>query len=106
MTIADSSSRTGDGSKATPFLFAWVVSVIATCGSLFFSEIMHFEPCKLCWLQRICMYPLTVILGYAAFKEDRKYAQTAYPLSIVGFGVVLYHYGRWHKSAVFLSFPS
>ncbi|WP_019422795.1 disulfide bond formation protein B [Paenibacillus sp. OSY-SE] len=78
--------------KKYTFLFAWVVSVIATCGSLFFSEIMHFEPFKLCWLQRICMYPLTVILGYATFKEDRKYAQTAYPLSIVGFGVVLYHY--------------
>ncbi|WP_313958148.1 disulfide oxidoreductase [Paenibacillus sp. Y412MC10] len=73
-------------------LYAWFVSIVATCGSLFFSEIMHYEPCKLCWLQRICMYPLVIILGYAVLKEDRKYSQPAYVIVMIGWGIALYHY--------------
>ncbi|WP_354006051.1 disulfide oxidoreductase [Paenibacillus polymyxa] len=73
-------------------LMAWFVSICATCGSLYFSEILHYEPCKLCWLQRICMYPLTVILGYAALTEDKKYACPAFLLSFIGLGIAMYHY--------------
>jgi len=41
------------------FLYtAWLVSVVATLGSLYFSEISGFIPCELCWYQRILMYPL------------------------------------------------
>ncbi|MCT6817751.1 MAG: disulfide bond formation protein B, partial [Lysinibacillus fusiformis] len=36
-------------------LFIWIVSAVATLGSLYFSEIRHYEPCKLCWIQRIFM---------------------------------------------------
>lgn len=73
-------------------LFAWFVSIIATLGSLFFSEVMYYEPCKLCWLQRICMYPLTIILGYGALKEDRKYATPGVALAMVGLLIASYHY--------------
>ena len=78
--------------KTYGVLLAWFVSIIATLGSLFFSEIMHYEPCKLCWLQRICMYPLTVILGYAALKEDRKIALPGVLLALAGFILAGYHY--------------
>src|SRR3954449_3294771 len=40
---------------------AWAIALTATLGSLYFSEIAHFEPCRLCWFQRICMYPLAVV---------------------------------------------
>lgn len=45
--------------KKTDWLFfsSWAVSIIATFGSLYFSEVKHYEPCDLCWLQRIFMYP-------------------------------------------------
>src|SRR4051812_48996267 len=45
---------------------AWGVAAIATAGSLFFSEISQFIPCRLCWFQQIGMYPLAVILLIAA----------------------------------------
>ncbi|MFC4618839.1 disulfide oxidoreductase [Camelliibacillus cellulosilyticus] len=64
--------------------FAWVVALVATLGSLYFSEIAHFIPCKLCWFQRICMYPLSVILGIACFRNDRRIAIYALPLTVVG----------------------
>ncbi|HVA30104.1 MAG TPA: disulfide bond formation protein B, partial [Gaiellaceae bacterium] len=49
---------------------AFVVAAIATGGSLFFSEIAHFVPCELCWFQRICMYPLSIVTLLAALAGD------------------------------------
>lgn len=49
---------------------AWLVSIVATLGSLYFSEIRGFVPCELCWYQRILMYPLTLILGIGTFQND------------------------------------
>ena len=51
---------------------AWAVSVIAMFGSLYFSEIRQYEPCELCWYQRIAMYPLVIVLGIAYIKKDYK----------------------------------
>lgn len=72
--------------------FAWLVAVTATLGSLYFSEIRGFVPCELCWFQRILMYPLSIILGIAAFFEDDKIKKYALPLSIIGMCVSTYHY--------------
>ena len=70
---------------------AFVVAAIATGGSLFFSEIAHFVPCELCWYQRICMYPLSIITLLAALANDRRVARYLLPLPLVGAGVSVYH---------------
>ncbi|MBJ6360240.1 disulfide oxidoreductase [Paenibacillus sp. GCM10012307] len=72
--------------------FAWLVAVVATLGSLYFSEIRGFIPCELCWFQRILMYPLSIILGIAAFLDDDKVKKYVLPLSIIGIFVSTYHY--------------
>lgn len=72
--------------------FAWLVSVVATLGSLYFSEIRMFLPCELCWYQRIAMYPLAIILGIAAYTQDIKITKYVLPLSIIGGGIAFYHY--------------
>ncbi len=71
--------------------FALIVALVATGGSLFYSEIAGFEPCKLCWFQRIFMYPLVILLGLAYIKKDYKF--TFYPsaLAIGGAVISLYH---------------
>jgi disulfide bond formation protein DsbB len=71
---------------------AWLVAMAAVCGSLIFSEIMLFEPCKLCWYQRICMYPLAILLGIAAYRNDRGILPYARTLSIIGLCISIYHY--------------
>lgn len=73
-------------------LLAWLTSVFATLGSLYFSEIQGFIPCELCWYQRILMYPLIIILGIGFYKKDRNSAYYVIPLSIIGMGVSLVHY--------------
>jgi disulfide bond formation protein DsbB len=69
----------------------FLVSSIATGGSLFFSEIAGFIPCELCWFQRICMYPLTIVSLLAALANDRRVARYLLPLPLVGACVAIYH---------------
>jgi disulfide bond formation protein DsbB len=71
---------------------AWLVALTATLGSLYYSEVANFIPCKLCWYQRIAMYPLAVILGIAALKRDVSVRLYALPLVTVGGAVSIYHY--------------
>ncbi len=70
---------------------AWIVSLVATLGSLYLSEISHFEPCTLCWLQRIAMYPLVVILGIGAIRSERAVQLYALPLAGIGAALAVYH---------------
>lgn len=70
---------------------AWIVAVIATAGSLYFSEIKEFIPCTLCWVQRIFMYPLVIILGIATYRQDHSISIYTLPLSIIGGLVALWH---------------
>jgi disulfide bond formation protein DsbB len=71
--------------------FALIIAIVATAGSLFYSEIAGYEPCKLCWFQRIFMYPLVILLGLACIKKDFKIL--IYPSSLAGIGaaISLYH---------------
>ena len=80
---------------------AWIVALVATMGSLFYSEYAKFIPCRLCWFQRIGMYPLVAILLIAALRKDvRGGALYALPLPIFGSLVAIYHiYIEYHPEA-------
>jgi hypothetical protein len=72
--------------------FAWIVATVTTLGSLYYSEIANFVPCRLCWYQRICMYPLAVILLVGLLLKDRRVRWYAAPFVIVGAPLSLYHW--------------
>ena len=77
---------------------AWTVALLATFGAPFISEVMGMMPCLLCWYQRIFMFPLALILGMAAFAEDRRGAVYALPLALGGVAMAGYHsalVARW-----------
>ncbi len=71
---------------------AWGIALLATLGSIFFSEVSDFVPCRLCWFQRIAMYPLAVLLLAAAVRRDLRGA-FLYGIwfPIAGAGVAIYH---------------
>ncbi len=71
---------------------AFGVAAIATLGSLYLSEIAHLTPCKLCWFQRIFMYPLVVVLGVAAWRRDASVRLTTMLLAWIGAAIAVYHY--------------
>jgi disulfide bond formation protein DsbB len=70
---------------------AWAQALVATLGSLFFSEVMRFTPCVLCWYQRIFMYPLVAILTVGILSRDPRVRQYVLPLAILGLGVAIFH---------------
>ncbi|RFU60683.1 disulfide oxidoreductase [Bacillus sp. V59.32b] len=74
------------------FFTAWAVAIIAMFGSLYFSEIKQYEPCELCWYQRIVMYPFTVILGIAIIRKDYWISFYTMILSAIGASISAYHY--------------
>ena len=71
---------------------AWLVALVATVGSLIYSEVAHFVPCRLCWFQRIAMYPMSVILLVGAIRKEAVARLYALPLALVGLGISIYHY--------------
>ncbi|MFC7075688.1 disulfide bond formation protein B [Haloarcula halophila] len=70
---------------------ATVVAAVATAGSLFLSLGLGLTPCRLCWYQRILMYPLVVVVGVAAIEERSGVARTVLPLSVFGLALAAYH---------------
>jgi len=64
---------------------------MSTLGSLFFSEIMQFAPCILCWYQRIFLFPLVFIFTTGLFSGDKSVTRYALPLAVAGWLVALYH---------------
>jgi disulfide bond formation protein DsbB len=72
-------------------VLAAVVAAVAMLGSLYFSEVAHFPPCRLCWYQRICMYPLVPILAIAAARRDRGVRWYALPLAVIGAAISTWH---------------
>ena len=67
------------------------VALVATLGSLYLSEIANFPPCRLCWYQRIAMYPLVPILVVAIWRRDAGVRFYALPLALVGGLISTYH---------------
>lgn len=71
---------------------AWLVALVATTGSLIYSEVIHFIPCRLCWFQRIAMYPMAVILLVGGIRRDLAVKFYALPLALIGLGISTWHY--------------
>ncbi|NOK59014.1 MAG: disulfide bond formation protein B [Chloroflexi bacterium AL-W] len=78
----------GSVSHHIALLTAWV----AMSGSLYFSEVLRWTPCLLCWYQRIIMYPLAAIIAIGILRRDTKLHFYVLPFSIFGMGMSLYHY--------------
>src|SRR5699024_5139491 len=74
-------------------LIIWAQSLLAVCGSLFYSEVMGYTPCELGLYESMIMYPLIIIYGVGLVKKD---VHVTLPGLIVrGIGVIIasYQYG-------------
>ena len=77
--------------SSTIVLICFLVASTATLGSLFFSEVMQFVPCSMCWYQRIFMYPLVLIFLVNLLYPDEKLFKYSFPIVLVGFFFAVYH---------------
>ncbi len=73
---------------------SWLLALLGTLLSFYVSDILGFAPCNLCWYQRLCLFPLTIILGIAAYRSEGsifRYA-IAFPIagSLIAFCQIVY----------------
>ena len=74
---------------------ALLASGAAPASSLFYSEILHYPPCVLCWTQRALIYPqFLLFLFINKIPVAKRYIawRISLGLSSLGFLVALYHY--------------
>ncbi len=71
---------------------AFIASLLSLVGSLLYSDVLGYEPCKFCWFQRILMYPQVLLLGIAMWKKDTQIALYSITLSTLGALLALNHY--------------
>lgn len=76
---------------------AFAQALLAMLVSLYFSEVLQFPPCVLCWYQRICIYPLVLLLGIGIYRQDKTIYWYALPLAIVGWVISVYHNLLYYK---------
>jgi len=81
-----------DFDKNWAILFlTWILVTASTLGSIFFSHIMDFAPCVLCWYQSIFLFPVVIILATGLFPFDKRVIIYSLPLAIIGWFVAFYH---------------
>lgn len=74
------------------FLYsAWLVALLGSAMSLYYGEVLHIEPCRLCWYQRIALFPLAWILGLALYRNEcQRVILYAVPFAMFGVCVSAY----------------
>lgn len=74
------------------YQLAFFLALMASLASLFLSEVLHFQPCILCWYQRIAMYPQVVLLYVAQLRKERVLTPYLLVTNVIGSLISLYHY--------------
>jgi len=83
--------KTTDSNWMLLFL-CWLLASVSATISIFFSSVLDYQPCVLCWYQRICLFPLIVIFAAGLFPNfDKSVIKYALPLTIVGGLTAFYH---------------
>ena len=77
--------------------WAWLINIFSLAGSLYFSNVMMLPPCTLCWFQRICIFPLSIIFAIGFLKKDQNVLFYAAPLAAIGWMISLYHNLLYYK---------
>lgn len=76
----------------------FLVSLGSMLGSLFYSNILGYEPCEFCWWQRIMLYPQTVLFAVAMYYKkklgivDSIAIKASLILSSIGAALALFQY--------------
>jgi disulfide bond formation protein DsbB len=89
--------ETSKGKRLSAFIgenaltFAFLMALASILGSLFYSEVANFQPCLLCWWQRIFLYPQALLLLVALIKKDEAVRKYCLTLSGIGILISIYH---------------
>jgi len=89
--ISESPVSIALGVRQKAIYLAFLLALVATAGSFFFSEVMKLPPCLLCWYQRIAMYPMVAILATGIIRRDVNGRFYGLPFALIGTCIAAYH---------------
>ena len=72
------------------YILSFFIALFAMLGSLYFSEVIEWDPCVLCWYQRVAMYPLVVVFALGVWKQDA--SARMYGLALASIGLLISAY--------------
>ncbi|MBP9772154.1 MAG: disulfide bond formation protein B [Candidatus Pacebacteria bacterium] len=85
-------SRFFDTIAAHAFAIGFVLSLTAALGTFYYSDVIGFIPCTLCWYQRLALFPQVLILLYAVVKKGGRFVRPLITLfSTIGLLFAIYH---------------
>jgi disulfide bond formation protein DsbB len=76
---------------------ALIQAIVALLGSLYFSNVLMYPPCVLCWFQRIAMFPLFITLTVGILRKDKLVYLYILPPALIGWCIALYHNLLYYK---------
>ena len=74
------------------YWIALLAALTASVLSLYYSLVVGYPPCELCWWQRIFMYPQVVLFALALWLQDSRAALYSIALSVIGLGIGIYNH--------------
>ncbi len=79
--------------KDYTFIIGFLVALGAVSMSLFYSNVIGFPACELCYLQRIFLYPQLIVYGMQLYKKQKSMSLVDMSMILAIFGTVtsLYH---------------
>ncbi len=77
------------GGIAMPLAF--VLTLVSAALTLYYSDVLGFEPCPLCWWQRIFLYPQVILFALTLWKRI-PIRLISVVFSIFGLAFALYHH--------------
>jgi disulfide bond formation protein DsbB/mono/diheme cytochrome c family protein len=86
------SEQINDWINRSAMYVALIVAWVATLGSLYFSEVLGYIPCELCWYQRIFMYPMALLIALGLLRYDTHLPHLVIPFTVIGGAISSYHY--------------
>ncbi len=77
------------GGIALPIAF--VLALVSAALTLYYSDVLGFEPCPLCWWQRVFLYPQVILFALALWRNIQ-FRLISLSLSVLGFVFAMYHH--------------
>ncbi len=71
---------------------ALLATLFASAMSLYYSDVIGYPPCDLCWWQRITWYPQVILFGIALWVKDRTVVLYSIALSVIGLLIGVYNH--------------
>ena len=77
--------------KEYTFVLGFLVALGAVLLSLFYSNVVGYPPCELCWIQRIFLYPQLILFGMELYKKERSIIDFSIMFAVLGSITSIYH---------------